>query len=677
MEPPAENPYVRDPDLDFAPAETVTESAADEQIEQLRAAITYHDYRYYVANDPVVSDRAYDRLFERLATLETTFDRDDEASPTRRVAGEPLDELETVAHVAELLSLDSAEDEAAVRAFAERVRETVGSVTYTVEPKFDGFSIEVVYEDGQFERAVTRGDGERGEDVSANVRTMPSVPLSLPDAPDLLVVRGEIYMPRDGFQQLNERRLQHGEEPFANPRNAAAGTVRLLDPSTVAERPLDWFAYDVLETSAEIDSQRAAFQLLADQGLPLAAETDTAGDVDGIVAYRNDLLDRRDDLPYEIDGIVAKVDDYGAREELGATARHPRWAFAYKFPPRTDETTVRDITVQVGRTGKLTPVALLDPVDVGGVTVSRASLHNIEQIREVGVTIGARVEIERAGDVIPQVAAVLEDGDEQFQFPDTCPVCDGDVLREGPNHFCTNVSCPAQLKRRLEHYAEREAMDIEGLGERAANTLVETGLVASLADLYDLESETLAELEGWGETAAGNLVAEIDASTDCPLAAVLYGLGIRHVGAERARALAAAMTLDELRDADREALLAVDDIGPEVADSIRSFFENEQNQRLLDRLLAAGVDPERQTYADDLDGLTVVFTGSIEGYTREELTDLLERNGANVTGSVSGNTDYLVVGENPGTRKREAAEDHGVEQLDPAAFRERVLSRVT
>ena len=674
---PADNPYVTDPDLGFDPVESLDRDTAEHQVTLLREALEYHDYRYYVANDPVVSDRTYDALFDRLETLEAAFGLEDPNSPTSRVGAEPLDELPTAEHTAPMLSLDSAAAADEVREFDRRVREAVGDVTYSLEPKFDGFSVEVVYADGALDRAVTRGDGETGEVVTENVRTVPSVPLHLDGAPDLLAVRGEIYMPRSGFHALNERRVERGEEPFANPRNAAAGTVRLLDSSTVAERPLDVFFYDVLSTSAALDSGTAARALLADLGFPLDDRTETADDVEAVIDYRDDLLAVREDLEYEVDGVVVKVDDYADRDTLGATARHPRWAFAYKFPPETGETTVRSITVQVGRTGKLTPVALLDPVDVQGVTISRATLHNESQVRDLGVGPGAQVTIERAGDVIPEVADVTEPVEATWSMPAACPVCGGDVVAEGEHHYCANgTACPAQLERSLQHFCSRGAMDVEGLGPAVAETLVDEGLVESVADLYDLTVEDLRDLEGWGEQSAANLVAELEASKNVDLASFVHALGIRHVGAERARRLAEAFALADLREADADELAAVEDVGPEVAEAVASFFADEHNQRVVDRLLEAGVSPTRRAGGDELDGLTLVVTGSVEGFTRGELTELLERHGARVTSSVSGETDYLVVGENPGTRKREDADEHGVEELDVDGFRERILSQV-
>jgi DNA ligase (NAD+) len=471
--------------------------------------------------------------------------------------------------------------------------------------------------------------------------------------------------------------VRDGEEPFATPRHAAAGSLRLLDPGTVADRPLAVFCYEVMACSRELDSQRAAFDLIERVGLEVDEHTRFGDDVDEFVAYREELLDERDDLSYDVDGVVAKVDDYGARERLGSTAAHPRWAFAYKFPARTGETTVRGIVVQVGRTGKLTPVALLDPVDVRGVTISRATLHNERRARELGVGEGATVTVERAGDVIPEIAEVVEAADGVFEMPSTCPVCGSEVVREGENHYCAaGAACPAQVSRSIEHFCSSEAMDVEGVGGTVADQLVESGLVDSVADLYDLDPDELAGVEALGEASAAALHDEIRGSTDVDLASFVYALGIRHVGKSRARALASRFTLDELRDATVEALEAVDDVGPEVAESVRSFFASEANRAVVERLLDAGVTPTRADHGAELEGLTFVLTGHVDGYTRDELVDLLERHGAAVTSAVSGETDYLVVGAGPGETKRADAEEYDVPTLDVGTFEERFLREV-
>jgi len=695
---PADNPYVEDPPTEFPPVEELDEDWAREQVELLREAIRYHDRRYYVDADPVVPDRTYDVLFERLRALEEALDLRSAESPTRRVGGEPLDELGTVEHVAPMLSIDSGGEAEDVREFDRRVRETLASgrptpddgaqasldayagagatetdLRYFVEPKFDGLSVEIVYEDGRYERAATRGDGETGDDVTENVRTIGSVPLVLSDdAPDHLAVRGEVFMPRSAFQQHNRERIERGDDPFANPRNAAAGTLRQLDPSVTAERPLDVFFFDVLD-GPTFDSHSALHETLPEWGLKVNDRARVVEDVEAVIDYRDELVAIRDDLDYEIDGVVAKVDDRTLCEWLGTTSRAPRWAFAYKLPARTEETTVRDVVVQVGRTGRLTPVALLDPVDVGGVTVSRASLHNPELIEELGVGIGDRVRVKRAGDVIPDVVEVIEhDADGHFEYPDHCPVCDSPVEREGPMAYCTGgLACPQQLRRAVTHYASRSALDIEGLGESRVDQLVDAGLVESIPDLYDLTAADLAELEGWGERSARNLLDELEPSKEPALADFLVALGIPEVGPTLAAALAREFgTLDAVTEADREALEAVPDVGPTVAAEIGEFFRSERNRRVVEQLRERGVEPQETDVetGDALAGHTFVFTGTLERFTREEAQSLVEREGASATSSVSGNTDYLVAGENPGQTKLSDADDEDVETLDEAAF---------
>jgi len=691
---PADNPYVTDPPTDFDPVDSLSEAEASEQAAALREAVRYHDYRYYADNDPLIGDRAYDALFARLRELEDAFDLRTEDSPTRRVGGPPRDELPDVDHVAPMRSIDQGGDADDVREFDRRVREGLdatdwdGEIKYYCEPKFDGLSVEVVYEDGVFERAATRGDGETGDDVTANVRTIPSVPQRLRgDYPDFLAVRGEVYMPKAAFQAHNRGLVEAGEDPFANPRNAAAGTLRQLDPSVTAERPLSVFFFDVLD-GADFGSRWEMHETLPEWGLRVCEKTTVVDDIEATIGYRDARLDERDALDYEIDGVVISVDDTAACETLGHTARHPRWAFAYKFPARTERTTVRDIVIQVGRTGRLTPVALMDPVEVGGVTVSRASLHNPAEIERLGVAVGDEVRIKRAGDVIPEVADVL-DGSEKggdpdatdrdhFEFPAECPVCGSPVERDGPMAFCTGgLGCRAQRERSVQHYASRKGLDIEGLGEKSVQQLLDAGLVDDVADLYELTVDGLTDLEGWGERSASNLVAEVDAAREPPLADFLAALGIPEVGGTVAAALARHFgTFEAVRSADEAALREVDDVGPTVAREVREFFDSEANRDVLDRLLEH-VDPQEAetTAGDALDGLTFVFTGSLEGYTRSEAQELVERAGGSATSSVSGNTDYLVVGANPGQRKRDAADENDVETLDEAAFEDLLSER--
>jgi DNA ligase (NAD+) len=686
---PADNPYVADPPTDFDPVADLTAEEAREQVDLLREAIRYHDYRYYVENDPVIGDRAYDALFAHLRDLEDAFDLQTDDSPTRRVGGPPREELPDVEHVAPMRSIDQGGDKEEVREFDRRVREGLDSsewdgdpgadLRYYCEPKFDGLSVEVVYEDGVFERAATRGDGEVGDDVTANVRTIPSVPQRLRgDHPDTLAVRGEVYMPRPAFQAYNRELIEDGEDPFANPRNAAAGTLRQLDPSVTAERPLSIFFFDVL-SGAAFDTRWEMHETLPGWGLRVCDLTTTVDDIEAAIEYRDARLAGRDDLDYEIDGVVISVNDTDACEALGHTARHPRWAFAYKFPARTERTTVRDILVQVGRTGRLTPVALMDPVEVGGVTVSRASLHNPAEIERLGVGVGDEVRVRRAGDVIPEVAEVLDPAsDGHFQFPEACPVCDSPVERDGPMAFCTGgLGCRAQRERSVEHYASRKGLDIEGLGEKNVQQLLDAGLVSDVADLYELDGEALTELEGWGETSAENLLAELDAARDPPLEDFLAALGVPEVGGTVARSLARHFgTFEAVRAASVAELQEVPDVGPTVAREVREFFESEANRDVLDRLLGH-VDPQEAETGGGgvLDGLTFVFTGSLDRLTRGEAQELVERAGGSATSSVSGNTDYLVVGANPGQRKREDADEYGVETVDEEEFVELLETR--
>ncbi len=683
-----ENPYLRDPPTEFDPVEELDEATARAQADRLREAIREHDRRYYGDADPLVADRTYDALLSRLQDLEEAFDLDTDDSPTRRVGGEPLDELETVDHVAPMLSIDQSGEAEDVRAFDRRLRDAVGDVEYVCEPKFDGLSVEVIYEDGEYARAATRGDGERGDDVTAQVRTIRSVPMRLRgDYLDFLAVRGEVFMPRDAFRDHNRERVERGKEPFANPRNAAAGTLRQLDPSVVAERPLDCFFYDVMAAGESredavdappggwVAEQDAVFERFDELGLKTSGRQERVPDIDAAIDYRDALLDAREDLNFEIDGTVIKAADRTTWGDLGYTSRSVRWAFAYKFPARTEVTRVTDVVVQVGRTGRLTPVALLDPVDVGGVTVSRASLHNPEEVARLGVGVGDRVRVKRAGDVIPEVVEVLEDGaDGHFEFPDRCPACDSPVERDGPIAYCTGgLACDAQLERAIVHYASRSGLDVEGLGGERVSQLVDAGLVSELADLYRLTEADLAELDGWGETSARNLLDELDDAKNPPLAEFLSAIGIPDVGASTARNLAREFgALDAVMDASAEELEAVPDVGPTVAERVREFFESERNREEIRALRAAGVEPRAAptsggTGGDELDGLTFVFTGSLS-VSRDDAETLVERHGGSATGSVSGNTDYLVVGESPGRSKRDDADAEGVPQLDEAAF---------
>ncbi|MFW6067114.1 MAG: NAD-dependent DNA ligase LigA [Myxococcota bacterium] len=659
---------------------------AEERVRKLREEIRHHDYRYYVLDAPEISDSAYDDLFKQLEELEARFpDLQTPDSPTQRVGGQPLDSFPTVEHAAPMLSLASDREEAELRRFVDRVRKGVGhEVQFVLEPKLDGLSIEVVYEDGVLVRAATRGDGLRGEGVTENVRTIRAVPLRLSDAerrvPRFLSVRGEVVIRVRDFERLNEQLMEKGKEPFANPRNAAAGSIRQLDPRITASRPLYVYFYDILaEEGVDLDTQWQVHLALQDWSLPVDRTVARATSVDEILRYHRSFEERRDELDYEVDGVVLKLDDLSAREELGTTARHPRWAFAHKFPPRREVTMVLKIVPSVGRTGIVTPIAMLRPVQLGGVTVSRASLHNREEVRRKDVREGDRVRVQRAGDVIPQVIEVVETGaarGEPFEMPSRCPSCGSDLIERGPFTVCPNgFGCPAQQAGRLQHLGSRAALDIEGLGEETARLLVDEGLVRSLPELFDLSAKDLERLPGFAELSAKKLVDAIRTSSKVELARFLYGLGIPEVGEKVARDLAEHFgTMEALREADEEALQQVAGVGPRMADQIVGFFRDERNAQVLAELLRRMRIIAPAQKAEELAGLTFVLTGSMERMSRADAKKLLEAHGARVTGSVSKKTDYLVVGEDPGS-KLDAARQHGVTTLNEQQFFELLEQR--
>jgi len=659
---------------------------ARRRIEELRETIRRNDWLYYVKDAPEISDAEYDRLFHELQDLERAFpDLRTPDSPTQRVGGQPSEKFPTVEHAARMLSLDSDASEEAARRFDERLRKAVGAdrVSYVVEPKFDGLSVELVYEDGDLARASTRGDGARGEGITANVRTIRSVPLRLRDetrpVPSTLSIRGEVLMRMEGFDALNERLLEEGKEPFANPRNASAGSLRQLDPSITASRPLEAYAYDILASSvADVRTQRETLDALRDWGFRVSELSGHVETIDEAQALHEEFLAKRDDLPFEIDGIVLKLDDLAARDEVGATSRHPRWAFAWKFPPRAEVTRILSIVPSVGRTGVVTPVALMRPVEIGGVTVSRASLHNREEVARKDVREGDLVRVQRAGDVIPQVVERIDEEDRErgaeFRMPEACPSCGTELEERGPFTVCPNsFGCPAQLVGRIQHFGSRQALDIEGLGEETAKLLVERGLVEVVPDLFDLRPEQLTPLEGFAETSANNLVGAIDAARSTELSRFLHGLGIPEVGVAVARDLAAHFgSMEALRGADEESLQEVPGVGPVMAGRIVEFFAEPHNAANLDRLLAEMRElraPPRPRSDGGLAGKTFVFTGGLAQMSRDEAKRRVEALGAKATGSVSGKTDYVVAGEDPGS-KLEKAKELGVTVLDEAAFLE-------
>ncbi len=663
------------------------------EIGALREKIRYHEYRYYVLNEPEISDAEFDRLVRRLQELEAAHpELITPDSPTQRVGGAPREGFETVRHRRPMLSLDNANSYEELREFDRRVRELAGRsrIEYVAEHKFDGLSLALHYEEGRLVRGVTRGDGTTGEDVTANVRTIRSVPLRIP-AERLrrhrigprLEVRGEVIMTRKAFEELNRLQEETGSKRFANPRNAAAGSVRVLDPKITASRKLDFHAYYLLvEGRVPLRRHSDALETLADLQFKVPPSWEVCNGMDAVIAYCERWEGRREKLPYEIDGIVVKVNDVALQEELGYTAKAPRWAIAFKYPARQEATVVRDILVQVGRTGTLTPVAVLEPMQVGGVTVSRSTLHNMDEIERLGVQIGDTVLIERAGDVIPHVVRVVRPGPHRrpFRMPEKCPVC-GSRIHKDPDEVayrCVNANCSARLRESLLHFASRHAMDIDGLGEKIVDQLVEKGLVRDVADLYHLKLETLAALERMGEKSAQNLLDEIEASKKTPLHRVIYALGIRFVGERTAELLAEHFgSLERIAEAGIEELTEVPEVGPRVAAAIVEFFSEPANQKLLRRLKQAGLrfTAERsRPKGTRLAGKTFVFTGTLEKFTREQATELVTAQGGKVTGSVSKNTDFVVVGADPGS-KYDKARKLGITLLDEAAFEKLVTGK--
>jgi len=664
---------------------------AEKRVRELRAEIAEHNHRYYVLADPSVPDAEYDRLLRELEQLERDHpELVDPDSPTQRVGARAAEGFATVEHEVPMLSLGNAFEVREVEEFDRRVRETLDleCVAYTAEPKLDGLAISLRYAGGRLVRAATRGDGRAGEDVTGNVRTIRAVPLRLreTDAPDPLEVRGEIYMTRSGFSELNRGLEAAGHKTFVNPRNAAAGSLRQLDPRITARRPLRFFAYSAIVpdsgTNAGLgETQQESLRQLAALGFPVSAMARRVEGVEALLGFYRKVQARRAQLDFDIDGVVYKVDDFDQQRELGFVSRSPRWALAHKFPAEEEMTRLERIDVQVGRTGKLTPVARLEPVFVGGVTVTSATLHNLDEIRRKDVREGDWVIVRRAGDVIPEVVRPVIDkrGRElpEWELPERCPVCGSHIeLVEGQaDARCSGgLVCPAQRKRALEHFAARNAMDIDGLGTRIIEQLVESERVGDPADLYRLDVETLAGLERMGEKSAANLVEALQASRKVPLSRLLFALGIREVGEVSAAALAQHFRdLDALMEADLETLESIRDVGPVVARHIREFFAEQRNREVIQRLLDSGVQwyveqaapPERQPLA----GRTYVLTGSLEGMSRSQAKQRLEALGARVTGSVSKNTSAVIAGAQPGS-KLDKARELGVEVLDEAGLRE-------
>ncbi|MGM0490999.1 MAG: NAD-dependent DNA ligase LigA [Planctomycetota bacterium] len=676
--------FKKNPDTRFRRIERLTKEQAEREAAALREGIEYHDHRYYVENNPEISDATYDKLFRRLQELEEAFpDLRVANSPTQRVGAEPLEELARVEHAAPMLSLQAVFEENELKSFLDTIRRHArdNEPQLVVEPKFDGVSVEVIYEHGQYARGATRGDGRTGEDITVNLRTVRSLPLRLradQSPPTKVAIRGEVMLPKQAFQALNRARVEEGRAPFANPRNAVAGTVRRLDPREVAKLPLDLVFYDILWLEGEpINSHWEERKQLARWGLKTDQVSRRCGSLEAVRAFHERMARRRDEFAHELDGIVIKADDRNLWARLGTRHRSPRWALAWKFAPRQEVTRLHEIVVQVGMTGMLTPVGLLEPVDVGGVTVSRATLHNEDEVHRKDIRKGDKVRVVRAGDVIPEVIErVKEPGRRRaamFAMPAACPVCGHEVVREGAYYFCpAGFTCPPQLVGHLKHFASQEAMDIEGLGEETAQELVDRGMIRDLADLYELRTDDLLKLETFAEKKARNLHKAIQGSKRPRLDRFLYALGIRHVGRRMAQVLATHFgSLQKIRQADRERLQRIPEVGPEIANSVSEFFGHPATKKELEHFDQVGMhvqDMPTAAAARPLAGNTFVLTGSLQDFTRDQATERIETLGGRVTSSVSSETDYLVVGENPGGKLQQARR-HGVQILDEEQFK--------
>lgn len=667
-----------------------SDSTIIDHIRKLRSRIDYHDHRYYVLDDPDISDSQYDELMQELRRIEAdhpTLVTSD--SPTQRVGAEPLDGFERAEHPVPLLSLGNAFDEEEFMAWHTRVADLLEEPGFDMvcELKFDGLAVALTYEDGQLIRGATRGNGAVGEDVTANLRTIRSIPLRVPDgAPRRFEARGEVFFPKSKFESFNEQRIEQGLPSYAHPRNTAAGSIRQLDPRITASRPLDIFIYSIgYADPMTLDSHWQTLGALRDLGFKTSPHSRLVHTPDAALDYYREWVEGWEDLDYGCDGVVVKVDRFDYQRHLGVVGREPRWSIAYKFPAVQATTQLLDIAVNVGRTGSINPYAVLEPVNINGVTVKQATLHNADYIEAKDLRIGDWVVVERAGEVIPQVVSTVvsrRTGQEKrFTMPETCPSCGEPVVRsEGEAaHLCVNSSCPAQLVRLLEHFVSRGAMDIEGLGIKQASTLLEHGLIRHIGDLYTLDKDDLVSLERFGETSATNLLSAVEASKNRPFSRVLVSVGIQHVGSEVADILARHFpTIDSLMNATQEDLEAAPSIGPKIAATVVAYFRNESNRAVIQKLREVGVtmESEERRNAEEqmLDGLRFVVTGRLQRFSRSEITGKIKDLGGSVSGSVSKKTDYLVAGEDAGSKLADA-EKHGVEVITEEAFLEMVESR--
>ena len=651
------------------------------KIEKLREELRYHEHKYHVLDNPEISDAEYDEMMNELKKLEEKYPEfKSPDSPTQRVGGETLDEFEKVEHKSEMLSLGNAFNGQELRDFANRIYKKANiekdDVDFIVEHKIDGLSAILSYEDGIFNLGATRGNGRIGEDVTKNLKTIGSIPLKLKEKVDL-EIRGEVFIKKKDFEKLNERRLEEDKEAFANPRNAAAGSIRQLDPSIAASRPLSFLPYTLISyEELGISSHLEALNYIKKLGFKNNWYK-KAEDIDEVIEICNEWVDKRDKIDHEIDGMVVKVNNFALREKLGCTSKSPRWAIAFKFPAQKKTTTVKDIKISVGRTGALTPTAILDPVEVDGSTVSRATLHNEDELKRKDVRIGDKVLIQKAGDIIPEVIKVIKDkrdgSEKEFEMPEKCPVCDSEAVREEGKAVlrCTNIACPAQRRESILHFVSRDAMNIDGIGESFVDQLLENDLVEDYADLYFLKKEDLLPLERIAEKSANNILTAISESKDRSFNRLLYALGIRYVGQRTARLIADKYhSISSLARANEEDLININEIGPAIAESIVHFFSEEHNKKVIEKLKKAGVKLQKEKSTKESDFLAdkrFVFTGGLSGYTRAEASEKVRNAGGRVTSSVSSQTDYVVVGDNPGS-KLDKAQELGIEILDEEGF---------
>jgi DNA ligase (NAD+) len=658
----------------------MNKNEAKKQINKLRDEINHHNYQYYIENNPVISDYEYDMLLKKLEALEAEFpDLITPDSPTQRIGGEPLKGFKTVEHKIAMLSLDNAYSYDELREFDERVKKNVANVEYICEPKIDGVSIALIYENGVFVRGATRGDGVKGDDVTANLRTIHSIPLRLQgSALQNAEVRGEVYFPITAFKKFNKEQEKKGEQIFANPRNAAAGSLRQLDPRIVAARPLDTFIYYISHSDKDFQTHEKALDILRMTGFRVNPLIKKVNNIEDAIKFCAELEAKRESLDYEIDGVVLKVNLFSQQTELGSTIKHPRWAIAFKFTAKQATTRLNDIVIQVGRTGTLTPVAILDPVQVGGVNVSRATLHNFDELKRKDIRIGDMVLVERSGDVIPQVVkSIIEKrkGDEKARvIPKKCPVCRSDVIRtlDEVAVRCPNKQCPARLKWRIEYFASRDAMDIDHLGGQTVDKLIEKGLVDTIADLYRLTKEDLLTLEGFKDKSVENLLESIEKSKHQGLARLIYGLGIRHIGKFAAQLLASQYhSIDELAKKTAEELTQIHGLGEKTAEAIATFFATEENIELINKLKDIGIRTKETRKEGKLQGKKFVFTGGLQSISRPDASDLVIKNGGVVASAVGKDIDYVVVGSDPGS-KYEKAKKLGLTIIDENEFKKLV-----